>query len=90
MKVDFNNVRKRLAINYNRLVRKLNEGITDIHPKPCVEIACYEIDDLMMALRQDIATIAMTYEEGREDFKDVLLDNEIEVFNPFPEDEEDE
>lgn len=88
IKIDFNNVRERLAINYNRLVRKLNEGINNFHPTPCVELACYEIDDLMVALRQDIATVAMTYEEGREDFKDVLLDNEIEIFNPFSGDED--
>ena len=86
--VDFNQVRERLTINYNRLVRKLNEGINNFHPIPCVELACSDIDDLMIGLRHDIATVAMTYEDNREDFKDVLLDNEIEIFNPFPEVEE--
>ena len=78
MAIDFNHVRERLCIDYNRLVRKLNES--RVHGK-YIELACYEIDDLMVDIRQYIATIAMTFEEGREDFKDVLGDYEIEIFN---------
>lgn len=80
---EFNKVRERLAINYNRLVRKLNEGIDgNSHPVQCVEVELKQIEQTMIDLRRDIIIITMAHEEGREDFKDVLLDHDIEIFNP--------
>lgn len=87
VKVDFNNVRERAVLNYNSLVRTLNAHRVN---GGYINMPCDSIERIMVELRQDIAIIAMTYEEGREDFKNVIGDNEVEIFNPFPEEGKDE
>lgn len=69
MRVNFNNVRKQAMLAYERLCAKLEESIDQedntIHIDP--EDIYKEMNDLRMM----IGIIAMTYEDGNEDFKDV-------------------
>jgi hypothetical protein len=86
MKVDFNNARKQAMRYYDRLVEKLNyavikEGgrygkpngamhdLVDLHGY--VLIDSEDIRELLDDLRGVIGGIAMTYQPGEEDFKDV-------------------
>lgn len=68
MKINFNNVRRQACFAYDRLVNKLNtakeyEGYILVDPSWIQK----DLDEL----RQLIGSIAMTYEEGNDEFKDV-------------------
>lgn len=68
MEIDFNNVRRQACIAYDELVNELNaakehEGYMLIDPNDIQE----RLDDL----RGTIGAIAMSYEEGDPDVKDV-------------------
>ena len=107
MKVDFNNVRKQAIYAYNSLVEKLNTKILTkdqyVNPKDIyhdyptnikgyVLIDAYYIQGDLDTLRQMIGTIAGTYEEENEDFKDMFEevypneDQHMEFFNRTEED----
>lgn len=68
MKINFNNVRAQACFAYDRLCKTLNaskeyEGYMLVDPNSIQK----DMDDL----RQMIGSIAMTYEEGNSEFKDV-------------------
>ena len=79
MTVNFNNLRKQAVFSYDRLVKKLNQKIEDGNITIPVEDIQEELDDLRMQLM----SIAMVYEEGNEDFKDLSdeLPDDISYFN---------
>lgn len=95
MKVNFNNLRKQAMFSYERLCDKLNYAIIknddqyaepngmdrSVNLKGYVLVDAEEIQKDMESLRSLIGSIAMTYEEGNEDFKDVYEE-------AFPEKEE--
>jgi hypothetical protein len=68
MKVDFNNVRRQACIAYDKLIDRLNqsedyEGHLLVNPS--------DIEDVLNDLRQTIGCIAMCYQPGDDDQKDV-------------------
>lgn len=69
MKINFNNVRRQACFAYDRLCKTLNaskeyEGYMLVDPN--------SIQKDMDALRSMIGAIAMSYEEGNEEFQDVF------------------
>lgn len=88
MKVNFNNLRKKACYAYDSLARKLNESIDkDSDSYEDIQISSEDIQEEMDELRYLIMSIAMVYEEGNEDFKDILEDVEdITWFNQEDED----
>lgn len=68
MGIDFNNVRRQACIAYDKLVDKLNES-QDYEGYKLVDPN--EIYEDMNDLRMMIGSIAMTYEEGDDKFRDV-------------------
>jgi hypothetical protein len=91
MKINFNNVRRQACFAYDRLCKKLNfskeyEGYMLIDPSSIQK----EMDDL----RSMIGAIAMTHEEGNEDFQDIFeqeypAPKSMESFDFKPEEDED-
>lgn len=68
MKIDFNNVRRQACFAYDNLVKELNEsdpyeGYILVDPE--------RIQKSLNDLRMTIDAIAMSYEEGDPDIKDV-------------------
>lgn len=85
MTVNFNNLRKQAIYAYDRLTQKLNDAIIkndEQYAEPNDEsyqnikgyvlINAEEIQKDMDSLRQMIGSIAMTYIEGDNEFKDVF------------------
>lgn len=71
MRVNMNNVRKRMVHRYNGLAECLNskideDGIMIVYPD--------DIQEYMDDLRMLIGTIAMSYDEDNDDFKDVFTE----------------
>lgn len=83
MKVNFNNLRRQAVVAYNQLAMRLNdakcppEGVDDFidgfgrTKKDTIIIEAEDIDDIMNDLRSMIGSIAMTYQEGDGEFKDI-------------------
>jgi hypothetical protein len=106
MTVNFNNVRKQAIYAYDRLTQKLNDAIIkndeqyaepndfdrSVNLKGFVLIDAEDIQKDMESLRQMIGTIAMSYEEGDEEFKDVYSEifpeEKKEVMKCFNEEED--
>lgn len=92
MNVNFNNLRKQAIYAYDKLATRLNSSFPirddtkeyiDNHgwiDKDTLIIEKEDLRDVMDNLRQLIGAIAMVYNEGQEDFKDVY--SEV-----FPEDQ---
>lgn len=94
MEVNFNNMREQAIFAYDRLVEKLNSSIhrNDEYVefpnghyqslKGCVVIDASQIKKDIDDLRQTIGIIAMTFEPGDDQFKDVYpIDRSMQVFN---------
>lgn len=97
MEVNFNNLRAQACYAYDRLCNRLNAAIRDKDDNVFFEgygwirkgeiiINPDHIQQDMESLRSLIGSIAMVFEEGREDFKDVYPQQPMAIFNP----EEDE
>lgn len=85
MKVDFNNLRRQAIYACDALTQKLNDAIIrnddsyakpngyewDVNLKGYVLIEAEDIRKQMDSLRMMVGSIAMTFEEENEDFKDV-------------------
>lgn len=85
MKVNFDNLRRGLIRDYNSLCKKLNKSIVDKSFDPCISLDPSEICNEMEGLRNRIVTLACTYQDGEDGYKE-LDDFYVEEFNP--EDEE--
>lgn len=86
MKIDFNNVRRQACFAYDRLCKTLNaskeyEGYMLVNPDSIQK----DMDDLRMM----IGSIAMTYEDDRDDFKNVYPLEKMESFDFNTEEDED-
>lgn len=68
MKVNFNNLRRQTLYTYERLVKKLNDGIDE---NGTVSVEAEEIKEDMDSLRSLLGSIACTYDEENEEFKDI-------------------
>jgi len=68
MKVNFNEVRKRALLAYERLCGKLNEAIVDRK----IDIHVQEIQKDMDDLKLNLGVIAMTFDPDVEGFDDVF------------------
>ena len=84
MEVNFNNLRTKTCIAYDRLARKLNSSINE---DGCVEVPAEEIQDQMDDLKQLIGSIAMCYNKDDPDMIDVFEeiykgDKSMIDFNP--------
>lgn len=89
MSVNFNNLRKQAVYSYDRLVDKLNESISeDDWGRKMVQIDPEDIQEDLDDLRRLILSIAMVYEDGNPDFKDVSEEINIEKIKCFNEEEE--
>ncbi len=83
MNIDFNNVRKKACRAYNSLAIVLNDTMED----GVMTVYDSDIKDIMDELRNCLVSIACTYSEGNDGFKDVSDEvGEFVVFN----DEDDE
>ena len=71
MKINFNNVRKQACFAYDRLVETMNEN-RDEEDNDIIILSAEELYDVMNDLRMTIGTIAMTYEDDNEEFKDMF------------------
>lgn len=83
MKINFNNVRRNACRAHDRLVRLLNASIDDGQVIIDVDL----LEDVMNDLRMSVGTIASTYEDGNDDFKDVFEEmypepKHMEFYNP--------
>lgn len=84
MEVNFNNLRKKTCIAYDRLGRKLNSSINE---DGCVEVPAEEIQAQMDDLKQLIGSIAMCYNKDDPNMIDVFEetypgDKSMIDFNP--------
>jgi len=84
MKVDFNNVRRQACFAYDRLCQTLNNAV---QPDGSLDLSAEAIQEDMDDLRMTIGTIAMCYEEGDEDVKDVYPKEGMLIFNQEKDDE---
>lgn len=99
MTVNFNNVRKQAIYSYEKLVEKLNHAIIkddqyakpndvyhnqDVNIKGYVLVDADDIQNCIDDLRSLIGTIAMTYKEGEEEFKDVFTEVYLEDNQSMP------
>jgi hypothetical protein len=82
MEVSMDGLRKHLIANYNSLTRKLNESIKDKSFDPEIVISPDYISKEMDALRIAIVTLAFTYQNGEDGFKELPEDTHFEIFNP--------
>jgi hypothetical protein len=87
MKVDFNNLRKQALYSYNKLCVLLNNSIQDKSHDPVITIDPDEIQEEMDELRLLLFSIAYSYCEGDEDFKN--LGDSVGVIASFNETEND-
>ena len=82
MDVSMDGVRKRLIANYNSLVRKLNDNVKDKSWDPEVIIGPDEIKNELEGIRNGLVTLAFSYIEGNDDFKELDENTHFEVFMP--------
>jgi len=75
-------LRKHLLHNYNSLVEKLNNKITDKSWDPTIVINPDYIQRELDGLRSCIVTLAFTYMDGEGGWKEMDEDTHFETFNP--------
>jgi len=72
MQVDMNNLRKQAIYAYNRLCNTMKENLHSDVFGDIVNIDIHEISQDMDDLRMCLVTLACCYNEGDEDFKEVI------------------
>jgi hypothetical protein len=80
MNVSMDGVRKRLIANYNSLTKKLNKGYDK--DDDIVIVDPIEIMREMEGLRDGLVTLAFSYIEGNEGFKELDENTHFEDFMP--------
>ena len=83
MDVNFDGLRKRLIIDYNSLVEKLNHSISDGQIEIDVDYISRQLD----GLRNGLVTLAFIYQNGEDGFKTLDENTHFETFNPIEENE---
>ena len=79
-------LRRQLLRNYNSLTEKLNSKITDSDSDPQITIDADYIQRELDGLRSCIVTLAFTYMDGEDGWKEMDENTHFTQFNP----EEDE
>ena len=87
MEVSMDGLRRQLLRNYNSLAEKLNSRITDASWDPQIIIDPDYIQREMDGLRSCIVTLAFTYMDGEDGWKEMDEDTHFAEFNPEDEDE---
>lgn len=82
MEVSMDGLRRRLVADYNSLTRKLNRSIKDKSFDPHIIISTDEIQNEMENIRNCIVTLAFTYQEGKNGWKEMDENTHFEDFNP--------
>ena len=83
MNVNFDGLRKRLIIDYNSLVEKLNHSISDGQIEIDVDYISRQLD----GIRNGLVTLAFIYQDGEDGFKTLDENTHFETFNPIEENE---
>jgi hypothetical protein len=79
MKVSMDGLRKKLIVNYNSLVKKLNSSIDE---DEFIQIDPSYISRELDMIRIAIVTLAFTSQEGNDDWQEMDEDTHFEEFNP--------
>lgn len=85
MKINFNNVRRQAVLNYEVLVKRLNNSIDE---NGNIVIPAHEIQRTMDNLRMMIGSIAACYDDTDENFKNIYEElfpeegQSLTCFNP--------
>ena len=82
MQVSMDGLRRQLLMNYNSLTEKLNSRIADASWDPQIIIDPDYIQREMDGLRSCIVTLAFTYKEGEDGWKEMDENTHFELFNP--------
>jgi hypothetical protein len=88
MTVSMDGLRKQLLKNYNSLTEKLNSRITNASWDPQIIIDPDYIQKELDGLRSCIVTLAFTYMDGEDGWKEMDENTHFEEFNPEEDDEE--
>lgn len=83
MNVNFDGLRKRLIIDYNSLVEKLNHSVSDGQIEIDVDYISRQLD----GIRNGLVTLAFIYQDGEDGFKPLDENTHFETFNPIEENE---
>jgi hypothetical protein len=78
MEVNFDGLRKRLIVDYNSLVKKLNRANKDGE----IRIEPFDIDLELDGLRSALVTLAFIYQNGEDGFNQLDDNTHFEDFNP--------
>ena len=81
MDVSMDGLRKRMIMNYNSLVKKLNNSIKDKSWDPEVIIDVDSIQSELDSLRDCIVTLSFSYMEGEGGWKEMDENTHFEIFN---------
>jgi len=81
MEVSMDGLRKRMIMNYNSLVKKLNNSIKDKSWDPEVIIDVDSIQSELDSLRDCIVTLSFSYMEGEGGWKEMDENIHFEIFN---------
>jgi hypothetical protein len=87
MTVSMDGLRRQLLRNYNSLTEKLNSKITDSGSDSQITIDADYIQRELDGLRSCIVTLAFTYMDGEDGWKEMDEDTHFAEFNPEDEDE---
>lgn len=82
MEVSMDGLRRRLIADYNWLTIKLNKSIKDKSFDPEIIIDPNYIQREMDGIRSAIITLAFSYIDSEDGFKQLPEDLNFEVFNP--------
>ena len=83
-------LRRQLLRNYNSLTEKLNSKITDSSGDPQITIDADYIQRELDGLRSCIVTLAFTYMDGEDGWKEMDVNTHFEEFNPEEEEDDEE
>jgi len=82
MEVSMDGLRRQLLWNYNSLVEKLNNNIKDKSWEPEIIISPDSIQRELDGIRSCIVTLAFTYQQGEDGWKEMDENTHFELFNP--------
>lgn len=88
MEVSMDGLRRRLIADYNWLTIKLNKSIRDKSFDPEIIIDPEYIQREMDGIRNAIITLAFSYIDSEDGFKQLPEDIDFEIFNPEEDNEE--
>jgi hypothetical protein len=88
MEVSMDGLRRQMVFNYNSLVEKLNHKIQNKSWDPTIIVEPDYIQRELDGLRSCIVTLAFTYVDGENGWKEMDENTHFETFNSEEEEEE--